>query len=78
MVSWTTIVVHNRDDQEVGMAHKVKSPENQPQFSQMTMGQYWLGKTKPKQAFRSTQNAFKKLLRNLKKNLFNGIFLLTD
>jgi len=28
------------------MAYKVKSPENQPQFSQMTMGQYWLGKTK--------------------------------
>ena len=22
-----------------------------------TMGQYWLGKTKPKQAFRSTSNA---------------------
>jgi len=36
-------VVHGRDDKEVGMAHKVKSPENQPQFSQMTMGQYWLG-----------------------------------
>jgi len=58
-----TIMNHNsRDDQEVGVAHEVKSPENQPQFS---MGQYWLGKTKPKQAFRSTRNAFKKLPRNL-------------
>ena len=26
----------------------------------MTMRQYWLGKTKPKQAFRSTRNAFSK------------------
>jgi len=42
-----TIVVHNRDNQEVGVAHEVKSPENQPQI---TIGQYWLGKTKPKQA----------------------------
>jgi len=67
-------VVHSRDDQEVGVAHEVKSPENQPQFSQKTMGQYWLGRTKPKQAFRSTQNAFKKLPWNLKKFLFNGIF----
>ena len=42
-VSWNTIVVHSRDNQEVGMVHEVKSPKNQPQFSQMTMGQYWLG-----------------------------------
>jgi len=41
-------VVHSRDDQEVGVAHAVKSPKNQPQFSQTTMGQYWLGETKPK------------------------------
>ena len=27
----------------VGVAHRVKSPKNQPQFSQTTMGQYWLG-----------------------------------
>jgi len=57
-------VVYSRDNEEVGMAHEVKSPENQPQFSQTTMGQYWLGKTKPKQAFR---NAFKKLPWNFKK-----------
>jgi len=57
-------VVHSRDDQEVGMNHEVKSPEYQPQFSQTTMGQYCLGKTKPKQAFRLTQNAFKKLPQN--------------
>jgi len=42
-------VIHSRDDQEVVVAHEVKSPKNQPQLSQMTMGQYWLGKTKPKQ-----------------------------
>jgi len=46
-ISSTIIVVHSRDDQEVGVAHKVKSPKNQPQFSQMMMGQYWLGKTSP-------------------------------
>jgi len=67
-------VVHSRDDQEVGVAHEVKSPENQLQISQMAMGQYLLGKTKPKKAFRSTGNAFKKLPRNFKKILFNGIF----
>jgi len=42
-------VVHSRDYQEVGVTHEVRSPENQPQFSQIAMGQYWLGKTKPKQ-----------------------------
>jgi len=45
-------VVHSRDNEEVGVAHELKSLENQPQFSQMMMGQYWLGKTRPKQAFR--------------------------
>ena len=50
---WITIVVYRRDDQEVGVAHEVKLPKNQPQFCQMTMEQYWLGKIKPKQAFRS-------------------------
>ena len=35
------------------MAHEIASHKNQPQFPL----QYWLGKTKPKQAFRSTQNA---------------------
>jgi len=32
------VVVHSRDGQEVGVAHKVKLPKNQPQFSQTTMG----------------------------------------
>jgi len=31
-------VVHSRDGEEVGMAHAIKSPKNQPQFSQMMMG----------------------------------------
>jgi len=39
-------VVHSRDGEEVSVAHEVKLPKNQPQFSQMMMGQYWLGKTK--------------------------------
>jgi len=56
------------------MAHKVISPKKQPQFFQMTMGQYWLGKTKPKKAFRLTRNAFKKLPQNFKEFLLNGIF----
>jgi len=34
------------DDQEVGTAHKVKSPKNQPQFSQMMMGQVKLSPNK--------------------------------
>ena len=59
------------------MAHKITSPKNQPQFPLMTMRQYWLGKTKPKQAFRSTRNAFNKLLRNLK-NFIQWNFLLTE
>jgi len=40
-------VVHSKYDEKVGMAHKVKSPKNQPQFSQAMMGQYWLGKQSP-------------------------------
>ena len=44
--------VHSRDNEGIGMAHEVKSPKNQPQFSQTTMGKYWLGTTKPKQTFR--------------------------
>jgi len=43
------------------------------------MGQYWLCKTKPKQAIRLTQSTFKKLLRDCKKKWFNRIFYcLTD
>jgi len=37
----------HRDDQEVGVVHKVKSPKNQPQFLQMAIGLYWLGKLSP-------------------------------
>ena len=43
------------------MAHKITSPKNQPQFSLTTMRQYWLGKTKHKQAFRSTRNTFQQV-----------------
>ena len=41
-------MAHSRDDKEVGVAHEVKSPENQPLFYQTTIEQYWLlGKGKP-------------------------------
>jgi len=43
-------------------------PQNQPQFSHLTIWQYWLGKLKPKQVFRLTQNAFNKKLQNFKTN----------
>jgi len=44
-----SVYIMNRnsgDDRLVGMAHKVKSPKNHPQFSKTTMGQYWLGPNK--------------------------------
>ena len=65
----STIVLYSRDHKGVGVAHKITSPKTQPQFPLMTMRQYWLGKTKPKKAFRSTQNAFSKLLWNFKNYL---------
>ena len=45
------VVVYSRDHKGVGVAHEIKSPKKQPQFM---MREYWLGKTKPKQAFRLT------------------------
>jgi len=36
-ISRTTIVVHSRDNEEVGMAHE-KAPKNQPQFSRQRWG----------------------------------------
>jgi len=33
----------HHDDKGVRMAHKIKTPKNQPQISQTTMGQHWLG-----------------------------------
>ena len=73
-LSYSTIVLYSRDHKGVDIAHEIISPENQPQFSQTMMKQYWLGKTKPKKTFRSTRNAFNKLLRNFTIFLFNGIF----
>jgi len=74
IASYSTIVLYRRDHQGLGMAHKEISPQNQPQFSHTTMWQYWLGKTKPKKVFNSTQNAFNKLLQNFKNFLFSRIF----
>jgi len=66
-------VVHSRDEGGHGANYVVNLPKISHNFL-TAMGQHWLGKTKPKKAFRSTQNGFKKLLWNLKKKLFNGIF----
>jgi len=60
-------VIHSRDDQEVGVVHEVISPENQPQLSQTMMGQYWLGKTKPKQVFRLDPKCFQNVATEFKK-----------
>ena len=61
-ISYSTIVLYSRDHKGVGGAHEETSPKNQPHFSQAMMRQteYWLGKTMPKQAFRSTQKVFNK------------------
>jgi len=41
----------------------------------MTMGHYWLGKTKPKQAFQINPKRFQKAATEFnKQKLFNGIF----
>jgi len=40
-------VVHSREDEKVGVAHEEKSPKNQPQFSQTTIGHYWWVKLNP-------------------------------
>jgi len=62
------LLIHSRDDKGVGVTHEIKPPKHQPQISQKMIGQYWLDKTKPKQAFRLTRNSFKKLPQNFKKN----------
>jgi len=58
-------VVHSRDEQEVGMVHEVQSPENQPQFPQTMMGQYWLGKTNAQTSFQIDPKCFQKVATEL-------------
>jgi len=65
------LVLNLWDDQEVGMAHEVKSPENQPQFSQTRMGQYWLG---PNKLSNQPEMLSKSCHGILIFFLFNGIF----
>ena len=77
LVEKAIIVLYSRDHKgvPVGMAHEITSPKNQLQFSQTTMKHYWLGQTKLEEAFRSSRNAFKKLLLEIFfLKLFNGIF----
>jgi len=63
------------DDQEVGVAHEVKSPEKQPQFPQKTMGQYWLGKTKLSDQPEMLSNSCHRILNFI---FIQQNFLLTD
>jgi len=59
-LSQTTIMVHSRDDEGVGMNHKVILPKSSHNF----IDNDGAGKTKSKQAFWSTLTAFKKFLWN--------------
>ena len=61
-VSYSMIVLYSWNHKGLGVAREETSPTNQPHFSLTTMRQYCLGNTKPKQAFRSTQDAFNKSL----------------
>jgi len=64
------------------MTSKINSPKNQSQFSYVTMEQYYclqyVSKTKPEQKFKSTWNAFKKFLQNLKIVLNRIFYWLTN
>ena len=63
-LSYGMIVLYSRDQKGVSLAHETTSPKNQPRLPLTIMRQHWLGKTKPKQTFKSTRNAFNKLLWN--------------
>jgi len=65
-------VVHSRDDEGVGMAHKIKPPKNQPQFSQTMMGQYWLDKLNPNK-LSDQPEILSKSCYGIFENLFNGV-----
>jgi len=72
-------VVHSRDVQDCGGTPQRKFTLKPAKIPYITIWQYWIGNLKPKKAFRLILNAFKKLLLNFNKNLFNGIFYwLTD
>jgi len=64
-------VVHSRDDKEVGIAHEVKSPKNQPLFSQTTMGQV---KLSPKKLSDQPEMLLKVAAEFLKKVYLTKIF----
>ena len=55
------------------MAHEITSPKKQPQFSQMTIRHYWLGKTKPKQ----DPKLFQQVAMEFKKKIIQWNFLVT-
>jgi len=56
------------------VAHEVKSPENQPQFSQTTMGSIGKVKISPKKLSDQPEMLSKSCHGILIKYLFNGIF----
>ena len=73
-LSYSTIVLYSRDHKGVGVVHGKTSPAS---FSLTVTRQYWLGKIKPKQAFRLTETFSTSCYRFLLL-LLNGILLADD
>ena len=71
---YSTIVLYSRDHKGLGAAHEKTSLTSLFPDDDAVL-QNWLGKTKPT---RSIQNAFNKLLWNLKYIYVEQNFLLTD
>ena len=72
-LSYSTVVLYIGIMKVLGFLPKIP-PTNQPNIYFLTVGQYWLGITKPKNVFRSTLNLCIKLLCNFKNFLFNRFF----
>ena len=63
------LTLYSRDHKGVGVAHEIISLKKQPKLPLMMMRQYWLGKAKSKQAFRSTLKYFQKVATEFKKKI---------
>jgi len=62
----TTLVVHSRNHEEVGMAHEITLSQNQ---SKTTMGRHWLGKPSLEtDAFKSYNGILKNYLTEFSTN----------
>jgi len=72
------IQYHSRDHTGVGMANRRISPQNQPQFSHLTIWQYWLGKTKPKKSLQINPKRFQQEATKFCKKFYLTEFSLTN